>query len=258
MLLASIVALTNLWGTVEIDSAGARIVSYVPAGGGETVFRSAAKISEGECVEVFNCGIPICWPWVYDDWGRRKSIHGFAHRMRWCVGSRSSDAYTLVLESSLETKKEWPYDFRLVYTVRLGEKLECTLKTENTGSDAFSFTEALHPYFAVGDLERVKVSGQWEGEIQCREHVKGVFENAKGQTSLVEIEDASLSRRICVSSEGAARTVLWNRGKSPRPGYEEGDWRRFICVEPANNMKKDAITLRPGESHELKFAVSVK
>jgi D-hexose-6-phosphate mutarotase len=44
----------------------------------------------------------------------------------------------------------------------------------------------------------------------------------------------------------------------PRSGYKEGDWRRFVCVEPANNLAEDAITLEPGESHELKFAVSVE
>jgi glucose-6-phosphate 1-epimerase len=259
MLFAAIVVLTNLLGSVKIDSVGARIVSYVPAGGSETVFCSAAKIPEGECVEVFNGGVPICWPWVYDDWGRRRSIHGFAYRMPWRqIESQSPDTCIFILESSPETRKEWPHDFRLVYKIRLGNMLECSLKTENTGVSAFSFTEALHPYFAVGDLDRVKVLGLGDKAIQCREHVKGVFENAVGRTALTEIEDSSLSRRISVSSQGAARTVVWNRGKMPRSGYKEGDWRRFVCVEPANNLAEDAITLEPGRSHELKFAVSVK
>jgi glucose-6-phosphate 1-epimerase len=259
MLFAAIVVLTNLLGSVKIDSVGARIVSYVPAGGSETVFCSAAKIPEGECVEVFNGGVPICWPWVYDDWGRRRSIHGFAYRMPWRqIESQSPDTCIFILESSPETRKEWPHDFRLVYKIRLGNMLECSLKTENTGVSAFSFTEALHPYFAVGDLERAEVTGPRGESVRCREHVKGVFDNGPGRYAQSTIDDASLSRRIRISSEGARRTVLWNRGKEPRSGYKEGDWRRFVCVEPANNLQEDAVTLQPGESHELKFAVSVE
>ena len=38
--LATIVALTNLMGTVEIDTRGARVTSYVPIGGSEVFFAS--------------------------------------------------------------------------------------------------------------------------------------------------------------------------------------------------------------------------
>ena len=38
--LATIVALTNLMGTVEIDTRGARVTSYVPVGGSEVFFAS--------------------------------------------------------------------------------------------------------------------------------------------------------------------------------------------------------------------------
>ena len=51
--LATIVALTNLMGTVEIDTRGARVTSYVPVGGSEVFF--ASKTGTG--------GMPLCWPW---------------------------------------------------------------------------------------------------------------------------------------------------------------------------------------------------
>ena len=41
--LATIVALTNLMGTVEIDTRGARVTSYVPVGGSEVFFASASR-----------------------------------------------------------------------------------------------------------------------------------------------------------------------------------------------------------------------
>ena len=51
--LATIVALTNLMGTVEIDTRGARVTSYMPVGGGEVFFTS----------ETGTGGMPLCWPW---------------------------------------------------------------------------------------------------------------------------------------------------------------------------------------------------
>ena len=35
ILLAAIVALTNVLGTVSVDTSGARVVSYIPVGGEE-------------------------------------------------------------------------------------------------------------------------------------------------------------------------------------------------------------------------------
>ena len=58
--LATIVALTNLMGTVEIDTRGARVTSYAPVGGSEVFFRS----------ETGTGGMPLCWPWFAD----RKSV----------------------------------------------------------------------------------------------------------------------------------------------------------------------------------------
>ena len=52
-LLATIVALTNVMGTVEIDTRGARVTSYVPVGGSEVFFTS----------ETGTGGMPLCWPW---------------------------------------------------------------------------------------------------------------------------------------------------------------------------------------------------
>ena len=40
ILLAAIVSLTNAFGTVSVDTHGARVASYVPAGGEEVFFVS--------------------------------------------------------------------------------------------------------------------------------------------------------------------------------------------------------------------------
>ena len=245
-------------GSAEISLDGATILSYVPAGGSEALFRSSEPSPRGEDDPGFNGGVPVCWPWVYNDWGARRRLHGFAHRMRWrLAGSSRCDECVLVLEPSPETRAEWPHDFRLEYRVSVrGMGLECTLTTINTGGEPFSFSEALHPYFRVGDLERSVVKGLPGGDLPGREHVKGIYP-AGGDGAFPAIADGAEGRTVSVSSSGAARTVVWNCGKDPMRGYAEGEWRRFVCVEPANNLPEDAIRLAPGGRHELRLAVRV-
>ena len=259
MIIAALVALTNAFGSISVDMTGARIASYVPAGGREVLFSSSRPVPDGEFEPGFNGGIPICWPWVYDDWGARKRLHGFARRMPWRqTESPEPGECTFALESTPETKSEWPHDFRLEYRVRILEgSLWCSLTTVNTGDAPFAFTEALHPYFRVGDLERVTVKGLPGGDLAGREHMKGIYRAAKDGEA-VALVDEEFVRTIGLVGCGAARIVVWNCGKDPIRGYAEGDWRRFVCIEPANNMAEDAICLAPGESHTLRFAVMVR
>ena len=66
-----------------------------------------------------------------------------------------------MLEDTDATRAEWPHAFRLEYTVVLSARsLRTALHVVNRGSDqAFSFTTALHTYFAVRRIEDVRVVG---------------------------------------------------------------------------------------------------
>ena len=99
--------------------------------------------------------------------------------------------------------------------------------------------------------------GQPGGDQPGREHMKGIYPAAKGG-EIVALVDGALSRTIGLVCGGASRIVVWNCGKDPMRGYAKGEWRRFLCVEPANNMAEDAIRLAPGESHAMRFSVTVK
>lgn len=49
-----------------------------------------------------------------------------------------------------ESKKAWPYDFGLVYSVSLTPKsLETSLHVQNKGDKPFDFQVLLHSYFRV-------------------------------------------------------------------------------------------------------------
>ena len=52
--LATIVALTNVMGTVEIDTRGARVTSYVPVGGNEVdTYKKIAEIPASVLSDVY-------------------------------------------------------------------------------------------------------------------------------------------------------------------------------------------------------------
>jgi len=72
------------------------------------------------------------------------------------------------------------------------------------------------------------------------------------------VVDPGYGRCIVVSSPGTKRMMVWNCGKGRRPEFGQGEWRRFVCLEPANNVAADAIAVQPGETAELAFSVRVE
>ena len=76
--------------------------------------------------------------------------------------------------------------------------------------------------------------------------------------------DGSRGHTIKVSAKGNRRLVVWNPGDArpadavPAPGaLGNGDWRRFVCVEPATLWRDQGFTLKPGERHSLSVRISV-
>lgn len=237
--LAAIVALTNACGTVSVDTHGARVVSYVPAGREEVLFVS--KTGTG--------GIPLCWPWFADLGPDGSQRHGLArYREFKFVGenrhSASDSELIFRLESDEETRKIFPHDFALMVSVRLNDRLTLKMTGENTGSSPFEVTEAFHPYLAVGDSS------------QCREEGVRSFE--------WRLHDPVLRRTFTFTDEGGSVRRLWypdsqsHRSKTVSP-ILPGEWRKFICPENGTFTFPEIDTLElvqsyvlnPGESHTL-------
>ena len=155
-LFAAIVALTNSFGTVSVDTLGARVLSYVPNGGRETL----AMLPSGYG------GIPLCWPWFQFNGpkGEKGDKHGIVRDREFEIVElcRRDDFGRIVmrLESDAATRLKWPYDFSLVLKVELDCRgLALTLTGINTGDKPFLVTEAFHPYFLRSELENLNDSG---------------------------------------------------------------------------------------------------
>ena len=279
---APFVELATSKATARIELDGARVASF-RVGGDEVLWNSRVR---GEVGAKWNHGgIPVCWPWFGKSGGHGEGeMHGFAKSSRFEVVSTSSCAEraqaVLRLRSDERTRRIWPHDFELVYEATLTDTLRLSLRTVNTGGDAFSFTAGFHPYFRLGDRDHARVTGldgmafcdsrvkttldeTWRGDLRLNASYDHVFDE-KGASAAHSIVDPSLGRRIDGTSSGVSRLVIWTPGvdeatdENPGPGrLGSGDWRHFACVEPAFLWDGREITLPPGCRHQFDFEISV-
>jgi galactose mutarotase-like enzyme len=100
---------------------------------------------------------PILFPFVgslkdktYSYQGQTYSSvqHGFARDLEFEVLSKAEDEIWFRLDATEETKKLYPFDFRLELGYHLaGRKITCTWRVENLGTSAMYFSIGGHPAF---------------------------------------------------------------------------------------------------------------
>ena len=266
-----IVTLTNVHGIAKVSLVGANVFSYVPAGGKEVLF--SVKEPDFTSPEFQHAGIPVVWPWFNMNGEPGTWIHGIARRMKWTVVEKAetADVSRLVLElvSDEITRKVWPYDFRLVYTVTLCDRLIVSLATWNTGSIPFEVTEGLHAYFRVSDVDAAILRGLdgclndslnsdrpdtvFKGDLVFHAGEGRVFTPGHGEYVLF---DEGANRVICVAARGHRKLILWSIPESSCTEQFSGDdWKHFACLEPAAIGRESAVTVLPGKRHELSMSV---
>jgi glucose-6-phosphate 1-epimerase len=152
--------------SVTVYLYGATVTSWKTANGQEKLFLSDAAVLDGS--KPIRGGVPLVFP-VFGPPPKSHATgqlpqHGFARNNYWeflgkssteSLGRKSDDSVKLDfgLGSSMldeATRKKWPYEFGLVYSVTLGrERLECQLHVQNKGDDAFDFHCLFHTYLAI-------------------------------------------------------------------------------------------------------------
>jgi len=258
----------------EIYLHGAQVTSWAPSGQSEVLFVSAA--SRWEPGRPIRGGIPICFPWFGNKAGDAQAPpHGFVRTRAWTLESTAqTDAgvtISLATESDDQTRARWPFDVRLQLRATFGPTLHVDLVTTNTGAAPLTFEEALHSYYAIGDVASVRVIGlggvryhdkveggerQQEGDIAIVSETDRIYFNT---TAAVEILDPARHRRIRVSKANSRATVVWNpwiEKARALADLEDDDWHRMVCVETCN-VQPAAIELQPSERHVMSMTVSV-
>jgi glucose-6-phosphate 1-epimerase len=269
------IAITLPAAAGEMYLHGAHVTSWRPRGGEEVLFVSSE--SRWEDGRAIRGGVPICFPWFggkSDDPGA--PAHGFVRSKTWRLDSvtRKEDAITVSMstESNDETKKWWLADFRLVHRATFGSDLSLELTVTNTGTTSFRFEEALHSYFRVGAVDKVRLQGlnavhyldktdsnrkkMQEGSIVIASETDRVYPNTPGP---IQLEDRALGHRIEVAKENSHTTVVWNpwiEKARALSDFGDDEWKQMVCIE-ASNVGADAVTLDPGQQHRMKAMARV-
>ena len=247
-----------------VSEYGGQVLSWIHPSERELLFLSdKATYESGKAIRG---GIPIVFP----QFGKGDlPAHGFARTAMWrIVREQVRDAgpvsLGLRLNSDSSTCKMWPHQFALELDIELSETLLMVLRVTNTGEAPFSFSSALHTYFAVGDVAKCKVLGLKrgsyvdflaQGERRYQDSpellVRGPIDRAYERSSdSVVLEDVD---RLCVlkiTKEGFADTVVWNpwaEGSLSIADLAPEAWRSMLCIESGNVIVP--ITVLPGNSH---------
>ena len=262
---------------------GAHVTHYQPRGkggaGGQkpVLFMSAA--SHFAAGKPIRGGVPLIFPWFGPNAADPKApAHGFARTVAWELRevTRVDDesvAVELFLGPSEATRKVWPHEFDLIFTVVFGPSLTMALEVRNTGSAPFKFEEALHTYLTVSDVRQVTIEGlagrefidkvdgakrkTQAGAIKIEGETDRVYLNTH-DTVLVN-DRAFGGRAIEVSKQNSDATVVWNPWVAKAKAmadFGDDEWPAMACVETAN-AADCAVTLEPGATHVMHAAVRV-
>jgi glucose-6-phosphate 1-epimerase len=256
------IQVTNNFATAAISVYGGQVLSFQPKGADDLLFVSDnAYYRPGKAIKG---GVPICWPWFGPDpEGAGRPSHGFVRNRLWEVISVEvlSDGSTLIVlgcSDTDDTRELWSNSFELKIEIVVGAALGVALISRNTSDRPFDITQALHTYFAVGDIAQVQVLGldgttyidkvdnqqvkPQSGAIAIASEVDRIYQDVSGE---LMIQDSVLNRRIRILSTGNKTAVVWNPWieVSAKSGDLTDDaYNRFVCVE-TTNAADDIVTV---------------
>jgi len=244
--------------TCEISLYGAQLISF-KCNGKERLFLS--EKSEFQVGSKIRGGVPVCWPQfagmgplphhgvaqTHDDWaivhlGKQEDTESFSISLAMAYNEKITLTITTILhERSIEQKME----------------------VHNDSDEEFSFTTALHTYFAA-DLP-VVISGLENSAFTDK--VKD-FQNFEATKEPITVNGEEIDRiyegtprevkfgEMVVEKEGFPDTVVWNIGEEKAPGMKDLSSINYVCVETA--FVKDPCVVKPNDSwtgsHRLRVA----
>jgi glucose-6-phosphate 1-epimerase len=255
----------------EVYLLGAHVTHFQPRGQKPVLFVSGKSLFEAG--KPIRGGVPICFPWFgpRQD-GRQGPLHGFARLSEWELtgAETASDGAVEIgfrFVSMAATREQWDGDFEMTYRIRVGAALGLELRVRNTSSQPIRIEEALHTYLAVSDVREVSIEGlagttysdrvgtprtETEGAAPIR--ITGETNRIYMDTrSTCVVHDPGWQRRLIVEKTGSDTTVVWNPWTAQAkamPDFGDDEWPAMLCIETCN-VREDAVTIAPGQSHAM-------
>lgn len=245
---------------------GAQVMSWRPADEDEVLYLSPdAVLKEGKAIRG---GVPICWPWFNaHPTNPEMPPHGIARTRFWNLISASENDEGVVLDFEM-ADGIW----HAAVTLKLGEALEVILVTRNPNEIPIVISGALHPYFAVSDIEQVRIvnlegadyldtTGDptqrvQKGALTFNGEVDSIYDSS---SSVLLVDDLS-GRTLLIEKNGSPSTVVWNPWVEKAAALADlpnDDYQKFCCIEAAIANDK-AVIVMPGTAYTLSMRISVE
>ena len=274
----TVVDVRNKSATASIVMQGAHLTDWTPLGGKPVIWLSPdAKFAAGKSIRG---GVPVCWPWFGPHEMKKEfPAHGYARTVAWDLISVTpavnGDATRLVFRlcEDDKTRAMWLHACTLEMHYNIGKTLDIDLVTHNQSKQTITIGQALHTYFAVGDLRQVKISGldacpyldkvdgfkrkTQSGDIAIADEVDRIYLQS---TADCLIKDASLHRTIRIAKSGSHSTIVWSpwAEKAKQMGDLGVDGHlHMVCVESAN-AADDVVQVAANSTCRLQVCYSVE
>lgn len=262
-----LISLSNKLAECKISLFGGNIVSYRPKSQVHDVFW-LGDLNKFDNVQAIRGGVPVCWPrFAEEKLNNHFPRHGFARLSMWNVKTISVDEKKIEVALSLVPDAKFKINVSAQLLIKITDKLEYCLETINHGDEPFCFSEALHAYFNVGDIHDIEINGlehhQYKNSLDGKVYelndslkISSEFDSAfQKHHQPIEIKDKVWDRVISIEKSGSDTTVVWNPNKDLAE-MSEGQYRNFVCVEPANQGDY-FVTLPPKQTHRIMMTIRV-
>jgi galactose mutarotase-like enzyme len=218
-------------------------------------------------------GVPVLFPtpgklvddkWSYGGQSGSMKQHGFARNQAWRVTEQGAANAVLTLESSAETRAQFPWDFAfdMTFLVR-GQTLRLEQKITNHSATAMPYGVGFHPYFQVAEADK--------GKTKITTGAKKAFDNVTKKT--IDLNGIDLVQKevdLHLLDHGSTECSLVHPGGTVtlRGSAEYTHWvvwtlagRDFVCLEPwtcpgnAINTGDRLLTLAPKATRTLSLDI---
>lgn len=262
------ISLCNKQAECKISLWGGNLLSYRPLKEEKDVFW-LGDLNKFDNVQAIRGGIPVCWPrFAEEKLNDNLPRHGYARLSTWALQNVKVEENKIEVELFLKPSAQYNQNMSARVLIKITDKLEYTLETTNHGDNELIFSEALHVYFNVSNIDNIEIKGlsghryknsqdgkfyTLENDLRIDGEIDAIFQN---QIHPVTIIDKAYKRSIVLEKQNSKTTVVWNPAKDLAE-MSVGQYRNFVCVEPSN-VGEYCIKLAPHQKHIIYTTISVQ
>ncbi|KAG5084499.1 hypothetical protein AAZX31_19G237900 [Glycine max] len=275
-----IVLRTPRGASAQVSLHGAQVTSWRNEHGEELLFTSSKAIFKAP--KAIRGGIPICFP-QFGNCGSLE-LHGFVRNRMWAIDdnppplpandSSGKSFIDLVLKSSEEDMKCWPYSFEFHLRVSLTTDGDLTLisRVRNINGKPFSFSFAYHTYLLVSDISEIRIEG-----LETLDYLDNLFQKERfteqgdaitfesevdrvylSSPNIIAVLDHERKRTFVIRKDGLPDVAVWNpweKKSKSMSDFGDEEYKQMLCVDGA--VIEKPVNLKPGEEWTGRLQLSI-